>query len=324
MNKWLKIGAIAGAAVLGVAALGIAASSLMPLPVSAQVVNRALHMGQSMAQFGPRGGNFGGPGDFAGRGGPGGFGGPGGNQVLLAEALGITPAELQLARERAHIAAIQQAVDEELITQTQADQMLLGGGPGFRGGPMDEGFGRGGQRGPAGGPARFGADIDPQALFAQELGITVEELEAAQAEAQVAAIQKAVEAGTITQEQADMMLAHMNLREYRDQDALMASALGITVEDVQAARDEGKDLVTLVDELGLDAATVRLALTTARQEAIQQAVSDGVITQEQADQVTAGPGPGFGGPMGPPMGGPRGGGKGHGGPGGFGGFGGNR
>jgi hypothetical protein len=228
----------------------------------------------------------------------------GGNQVLLAEALGITPAELQLARVEAQIAAVQQAVDDDLITQTQADQMLLGGGRGFRGGPMGPGL---------------GVDIDPQALFAEALGITVEELEAAQQEAHLAAIQEAVEDGTITQEQADMMIAQINLQEYLDRDALLASALGITVEDVQAARDEDKDLATLVDELGLDAATVRLAMITARQEAIQQAVSDGVISQEQADQVIARPGPGFGGPMGGHMAGPRGGGKGPGGPAGFGG-----
>ena len=36
MNKWLKIGSIAGAAVVGVAALGIAAYSFLPMPVRAQ------------------------------------------------------------------------------------------------------------------------------------------------------------------------------------------------------------------------------------------------------------------------------------------------
>jgi hypothetical protein len=95
----------------------------------------------------------------------------------------------------------------------------------------------------------------------------------------------------------------------------MAKALGITVEELQAARTEGKPLGVLIYELQLDPATVRTQMRTAFEEAIGQAVTDGVITQEQADQMLQGPGFGPGGPGG--RGGFGGRGGGFGGPGGF-------
>ena len=78
----------------------------------------------------------------------------------------------------------------------------------------------------------------------------------------------------------------------------MAKALGISVEELQAAHAEGKSLPTLIEELGLDRETVRANMETAKQEAIQQAVADGVITQEQADQILSGEGRGKRGPRG--------------------------
>ena len=95
------------------------------------------------------------------------------------------------------------------------------------------------------------------------------------------------------------------------------------------AEMEQKYVDALAKNLNLDAATVKAALEqtqkdmqAARIDEIKQAVTDGKLTQEQADQIIQrmqqggpgmGPGMGFGGPgMGP--GGPRGGS--HGGPGG--------
>jgi hypothetical protein len=184
-------------------------------------------------------------------------------------------------------------------------------GPGGFGGPPAFGRDELGM-GPGFGPGGFGERIDHQALLAEALGITVEELQAAQEQAHAAAIQQAVDEGLITQEEADQMTARMQLRSYLDPEALMAKALGITEQELQAARDEGKPIAVLIYELGLDPATVRTQMQTAREEAIQQAVTDGVITQEQADQILAGPA--FGGPGG--FGGPHRGG-GFGGPGGF-------
>lgn len=48
------------------------------------------------------------------------------HQAYLAEALGITVAELQAAQEEAHAAMIAQAVEDGVITQEQADLMAAG------------------------------------------------------------------------------------------------------------------------------------------------------------------------------------------------------
>jgi lambda repressor-like predicted transcriptional regulator len=232
-------------------------------------------------------------------------------QQLLADALGITVDELQAAFEQARTAAIEQAVEEGLITREQADEMLVWGGLGRKGFGGLRGFG-----GHMGRDFKSVPDsaIDGNALLADALGITVEELDAARETANQAAIDQAVKEGLITQEQADQMRAReeqmqarKDLQSYLDRNTLLAKALGMTVEELQAALAEGKSLSTLMGEKGLDAATVRQNLQAAYEAAIAQAVKDGVITQEQADEMQSGPGmaPGgrwggfeFGGPMG--------------------------
>jgi formaldehyde-activating enzyme involved in methanogenesis len=222
-----------------------------------------------------------------------GHGGPGGidYQKLLADALGITVEELAAAYEKARAAAIEQAVEEGLLTREQADEMLVWGGMGRKGFGL---FGFHGFRGKAKGVS--GSTIDEQALLAEALGITIEDLQAAREKANEAAIAQAIEEGIITQEQADHMLARRDLMSYLDRDALLAKALGITVEDLRATYEEGKSLSDLMAENELDAATVRENLQAAYAEAIAQAVEDGVITQEQADEMSAHRGPGFGFP----------------------------
>ena len=192
-------------------------------------------------------------------------------ESFLADALGISVEELQAAREEARQAGLEQAVAEGLITQEQADEILSGERKGFRGKPA-------GKRGLAN-------TIDRKALLADALGITVEELEAAHQKAGSAYLEQAIAEGRITQEQAELMQAHQALRNHIDKEALMAKALGISVEELQAAHAEGKSLRTLIEELGLDRETVQANMKTAREEAIGQAVADGVITQEQAEQI---------------------------------------
>jgi hypothetical protein len=121
-----------------------------------------------------------------------------------------------------------------------------------------------GPGGPAGDHGKYLADA---------LDITQEELAAAQTKARDAGIAQAVKDGLITQAQADAMLSktgadgrggHINLKGANlDQDQYLADALGISVEKLQAAEQ------------------------TAAKAELAQAVTDGRITQEQADQVTA-------------------------------------
>jgi lambda repressor-like predicted transcriptional regulator len=127
--------------------------------------------------------------------------------------------------------------------------------------------------------------VDMQALLAEALGIEVEELEAAQQAANEAAIQQLLDQGQLTAEQAELASAANRLKSYLDREAFVAEALGISVADLEAAVAEGQTLSDLLDEQGLDSATYRENLAAAEQAAIAQAVEDGVITQEQADQL---------------------------------------
>lgn len=124
-------------------------------------------------------------------------------------------------------------------------------------------------------------DADHDALLAEALGITAEELQAAYTTAAEAAIAQAVEADLLTQTQADALLerlasadgagfgrfglGHIGRFGNREIDfaALLADALGITPEELEAAQAK------------------------AQEAAIDQAVEDGNLTQEQADLAKA-------------------------------------
>ncbi|MCI0397082.1 MAG: hypothetical protein L0332_14165 [Chloroflexi bacterium] len=258
-SKWIRIflGSVAVLAVVIIGALAFlpaaqAAASQAPVAAAG-----ALDIGWTARGFGRQGG-FG-----AGR-------GFGADDSYLAEALGISVEELQGAKEEALAAALEQAVEAGLITQAQADELLAGGR-----------FGGRGWRGLAGA-------IDYDALLAEALDVTVEELQEARQEARQAAVQAALDAGDITQEEADAILAAGLVKEAIDENSLVANALGLTVEEYRAARLEGTSLSTLIDEAGLTEAEFGQAVDDAYQAAVQQLVEGGDITQEQADLVLSG------------------------------------
>jgi len=171
------------------------------------------------------------------RGGP--MGG-GASDTYLAEALGVTVDELQAARQTAYETAIDKALEQGLITQAQADALkersgMLGG--------------RFGGRGPE---AFFGltdSTIDMDALLADALDVTADELAAARVEAQELALAAAVADGRITQEQADQLKARQSLQTYLNE---------------QGFQDQVRSLY---------------------ERLVQQAVQAGVLTQEQADAI---------------------------------------
>jgi hypothetical protein len=175
--------------------------------------------------------------------------------------------------------------------------------------------------------------------LAAALGITVDELTAARQKANEAAIAQALEEGLITQAQADQLKAGEKgfpfggrwlAKSGIDFDALLADALGISVEKLQAAyvqarnahidqevadgklTQEQADLMKGQQALFVSEA-FQSAMKTAFEAAVNQAVAAGVITQAQADLILAnnsGMGlPGFVGFGGGPGGGhgPRGG-----------------
>lgn len=144
-----------------------------------------------------------------------------------------------------------------------------------------------------GGPPGWwgGKGIDRDALLAEELGITVERLQAAREAARARALQQALEQGLITQEQYDQLQLQALVAPYLEPQKLMAAALGI--EPAQLAE---KSLQQWLDELDLDRATLQERLRTAYEAALAQAVKDGVITQEQADTLKDKPFPLLPGP----------------------------
>ncbi len=127
---------------------------------------------------------------------------------LLAAALGITVDELTAAQTAAQEAGLAQAVEQGLLTQEQADALQARAAEGGRG--------LGGHW--------LGRDADSAQLLADALGITVDELDAAEEAAFTAGLEQAVAAGTITQVQADVMTAQRAFRTYAAEQAQTAHA----------------------------------------------------------------------------------------------------
>ncbi len=182
--------------------------------VTALVAVVALATVAVVSADGPQGGRFGQVGDLWER-----------MHEAIANALGITVDEYDTAVETARGQVLQQAVDEGLLTEEQAERMQQGLGPLAMGGRF---FGHGmmgfGMRGPGGSLVNVAAEVLD--ITVQDL---VDQLEEGKSIADVAGargvelqtivdawladraefLAQAVEAERITQEQADEMLAHM-------------------------------------------------------------------------------------------------------------------
>ncbi len=192
---------------------------------------------------------------------------------FLAEALGISAEELQAARQAAWEKGLAQLVEAGEITQAQADRL------------KELGMGKMGLAARMGGWMMPDVSLDYDTLLAAELGISVDDLQAARDEAKDLALQAAIDSGKITQEQADLIKAREALQPYLDRETLTAKALGISVEELQAAREDGTIMQDMLAAKGLNAVDFQKALLDAYQSAITQAVQDGVITQAQADEL---------------------------------------
>jgi len=149
----------------------------------------------------------------------------------LADALGIPLASLQTAYQTATAEALEQAVAAGLITQAQADELAQRGLNGRHLGRF---------------PGLQGSTIDYNALLAQALGISTDELQAASQKAYTTSLDRAVQNGQVTQEQADAAKGRY--------------ALSTSSKFIDAMR-------------------------SAFEAAVNQAVTDGLITQAQADQI---------------------------------------
>ena len=152
------------------------------------------------------------------------------------------------------------------------------------------------------------------------LGISVEKYDAAVDQAREQVLDKAVEEGNLTQNQADqireragngfgpgmmgggfgpgmmgggfgrgMMGRGLGYGMMGDANtsliAVAADKLGMTVDELQTQLKDGKTIADLATEKGVDLQTIVDAFIAARQETLSQAVADGKITQAQADQM---------------------------------------
>lgn len=192
---------------------------------------------------------------------------------FLAEALGISTEELQAARQAAWEKGLQQLVDDGEITQAQADRL------------KELGMGKWGFAARIGGWMMPDANLDYDALLATELGISVDDLNAAREKARDLALQAAIDSGKITQEQADLIKAREALMPYLDRQILTAKVLDMSVEELQAALESDSTIQELISAKGLNTIDFQKAMLDAYQAAVEQAVKDGVITQAQADEI---------------------------------------
>jgi len=164
---------------------------------------------------------------------------------------------------------------------------------------------------PYGGDADADGVSDYTEALAEALGIDVDTLQAAQQTAEENALNQAVTDGLITQEQADAALSgEASGKPVRfkgsdiDMDTYLADALNITVEELESAEAEAKSILldqalengTITQE-EYDAQQLRStmspyfenAYSSAYQSAIDAALADGAITEEQAAQLEAEP-----------------------------------
>lgn len=158
-----------------------------------------------------------------------------GDNSAVAEKLGKTAEEMTAARTAALEKAVADAVSAGVITQVQADGIKADGFVGW------------GQLARLAGE-EYVSTLDQDKYFAEALDVTAEALNQARAEVRADQLAAAVEAGKLTQEQADLIAGHQAL-----------------------ANDE----------------TFLTNLKTSVEAAIKQAVTDGTITQAQADALIA-------------------------------------
>jgi uncharacterized protein (DUF433 family) len=136
--------------------------------------------------------------------------------------------------------------------------------------------------------------------LAEELGVDMADVEAAIQAVRAEAIDQALADGLITAEQAERLLTQdgrpgpggrqrgPQIFDREAMEAAAADALGISVEELQAAREEGATIPELAEELGVDMADVQAAVQAAGEDAINQALADSTITAEQAERLLNG------------------------------------
>jgi hypothetical protein len=150
----------------------------------------------------------------------------------LAYALGITTDALSTAYQSAYEAALQDAVSQGLITQTQADQLTSNGSAFPFGNRWDGWLSQNG--------------IDFNSYLADALGISVDTLKAAYQTATFANIDQEVADGSLTETQADLLKGRYAL--YNDS-TFQSSMQSAYTSAVNAAVASGVITQTQADQI---------------------------------------------------------------------------
>jgi polyhydroxyalkanoate synthesis regulator phasin len=162
---------------------------------------------------------------------------------------------------------------------------------------------------PEGDGMGWGFDLRQQMTeaVANVLGIGVEEYDSALVTARDQVLDQAVAEGNLTQEQADRMRERPEegfgpgMRGPRgfgmrgpdmgggDPEsspvAIAAEALGMTADELLTELQGGKSIADVANERGVDPQTIADSILASMKDNLAQAVADGKITQEQADQM---------------------------------------
>ncbi len=146
--------------------------------------------------------------------------------------------------------------------------------------------------------------------LAEAQGLTQEEFQAKMFEVRESVFEQALADGLITQEQVDQMgsrqgqagkgmydpdqggrpgqmgFAGMEDSPMHDlMSAAIVDAFGLTAEELEAAHENGGNLWTLAEAQGFTMEEFQAKMAEVRESVFQQAVEDGIITQEQVDQM---------------------------------------
>jgi hypothetical protein len=138
---------------------------------------------------------------------------------------------------------------------------------------------------------------------AEKLGVSEEQLKTAVQDVELEMIDEALAEGRITEEQAAKMRERVENGELRfpgrpghhpgrclvahNLVEETARILGIEGREVIAALEDGKSLAEIAQEHGMSVDEYKTALTSAVEAKLAQAVENGRITQERADEMLA-------------------------------------
>ena len=235
----------------------------------------------------------------------------------IVAAQGMTIDEFKAAKQAALIAAANQAVVDGELTQEEADaiiERIENGGK--------DGHGNGGRASwltdeekqalVAGVLGMSVEDLAAAKEAGQKLseiveaqGMTMEAFKAAKQTALIASVNQAVVDGELTQEEADAAIErienghdkgqsdhgkgeHRGLSGWltsEEKDALVADVLGMTVEEITAAKEAGQKLSEIIQAQGMTMESFKADLEIALLAAVDQAVADGELTQDEADII---------------------------------------